>query len=535
MPYLCHRNQTIELMKGRKYPLGLQTFERIIEENYIYVDKTELVYNLTHTNKYCFLSRPRRFGKSLLVTTLQAYFEGKKELFKGLAIDNLETEWISYPVLHFDLSYNKYYCIENLYSTLNTLIEDYEIAYNVERNTGASYSDRIKKVIAAAVKQTGRKVVILIDEYDAPMHDCMKDEKLQEQIRDTMRGFFSPLKAEERNLHFVFMTGISKFSQLSIFSELNNITNISMEDEYSSICGISKEELLEDFHEDIEDLAKAQKITFDEAVAELRFNYDGYHFSGKGADIFNPYSILHTFRRNDFDSYWFSTGTPTFLIELLKEKCIDMLQMEDIWTNSDRFDTPTKKITDPIPVLYQSGYLTIKDYNSFAKMYKLAFPNEEVRKGFSNSLFRYYAPDGMDDRDAIYMAWAKNFILSAEDNMDAFLPHLQTFYKKFPYTLVNNNERHYQAVLYTILLILGCDVTPEVPTSDGRIDMVLKTKRSIYVLELKYKKDAAVAMAQIDQKDYAAAFADDKRKKYKVGINFSEDRRNIDDWKVEAI
>ena len=209
--------------------------------------------------------------------------------------------------------------------------------------------------------------------------------------------------------------------------------------------------------------------------------------------------------------------------------------MEDIWTNSDRFDTPTKKITDPIPVLYQSGYLTIKDYIEMADTYKLAFPNEEVRKGFSNSLFRYYAPDGMDDRDAIYMAWAKNFILSDEDNMEAFLPHLQTFYKKFPYTLINNNERHYQAVLYTILLILGCDVTPEVPTSDGRIDMVLKTKRSIYVLELKYKKDAEAAIEQIGCKDYLAAFADDSRKKYKVGINFSEDRRSIDDWKVEAL
>ena len=522
-------------MKGRRYPLGLQTFENIIEGNYIYVDKTELVYDLTHTSKYCFLSRPRRFGKSLLVTTLKSYFEGRKELFEGLAIDKLETEWTSYPVMHFDLSYNKYYCIENLHSTLNTLIGDYEKVYHVDNSANASYSDRIKKVIEAAVAQTGHKAVILIDEYDAPMHDSMKNEELQEQIRDTMRGFFSPLKAEERNLHFVFMTGISKFSQLSIFSELNNITNISMENEYSSICGISKEELLENFHEDIEDLAKAQNMTFDEAVAELKFNYDGYHFSGNGADIYNPYSLFNTFRLNDFDSYWFSTGTPTFLIELLKEKSIDMLQMEDIWTSSDRFDTPTRKITDPIPVLYQSGYLTIKEFTSFAKMYKLGFPNKEVRKGFSNSLFRYYAPDNMGDRDAIYMAWAKNFILSAEDNMEAFLPHLQTFYTKFPYTLVNNNERHYQAVLYTILLILGCDVTPEVPTSDGRIDMVLKTKRSIYKLELKYKKDAETAMKQIDRKDYAAAFADDPRKKFKVGINFSEDRHSIESWKVEEV
>lgn len=276
-------------------------------------------------------------------------------------------------------------------------------------------------------------------------------------------------------------------------------------------------------------------MNYEEALTELRYNYDGYHFSGKGADMYNPYSMFNCLETHEFDSYWFSTGTPTFLIELLQEKNVDMLQLDDIWTTSDRFDTPTEKIVDPVPVLYQSGYLTIKSYNRLAKLYKLAFPNEEVRKGFSNSLFRYYAPDGMGDRDAIYMAWVKNFILSAEDNMEAFLPHLQTFYKKFPYTLVNNNERHYQAVLYTILLILGCDVTPEVPTSDGRIDMVLKTKRSIYVLELKYKKDAEAAIEQIDSKDYLAAFADDSRKKYKVGINFSEDRRSIDDWKVEAL
>ncbi len=515
--------------------MGIQTFKNVIEGNYLYVDKTDLIYELAKESKYCFLSRPRRFGKSLLVTTLEAYFEGKKDLFKGLAIEDLETEWISYPVIHLDLSFGKYYCIENLRSTLNMLISDYEKIYHIESDATVSYGNRLKKVIETAVEQTGLKAVVLIDEYDAPMHDSMKNEKLQDEIRDIMRDFFSPLKAEEENLHFAFMTGISKFSQLSIFSELNNITNISMEDEYSSICGISKEELLTYFHDDIEDLAKARKMTFDEAVAQLKFHYDGYHFSGNGADMFNPYSLLHTFRVNKFNSYWFSTGTPTFLIELLKEKNIDMLQMEDIWTSADRFDTPTKKITDPIPVLYQSGYLTIKDYIEMSDTYKLAFPNEEVRKGFSNSLFRYYAPDGMDDRDAIYMAWAKNFILSAEDNMEAFLPHLQTFYKKFPYTLINNNERHYQAVLYTILLILGCDVTPEVPISDGRIDMVLKTRHSIYVLELKYKKDAGTAMEQIEKKDYVAAFADDSRKKYKVGINFSEDQKSIDDWKVEAL
>ena len=522
-------------MATKLYPIGMQTFSEIREEDFLYVDKTEYIYRMTHTSgKYFFLARPRRFGKSLLVSTLQSYFEGKKELFKGLAVDKLEKEWTEYPVLHFDMSGGKHMEPEQLELYLGYILEDQEKIWGInEPRIGAN--NRLIDLINTAYEKSGKQVVVLIDEYDAPMHDSMKDKDLQDKIRDIMRNFFSPLKSEEDNLHFVFLTGISKFSQLSIFSELNNITNISMWDKYSSICGISKEELLENFHDDIEELAQANDMNYEEALAELRYNYDGYHFSGKGADMYNPYSMFNCLETHEFDSYWFSTGTPTFLIELLQEKNVDMLQLDDIWTTSDRFDTPTEKIVDPVPVLYQSGYLTIKSYNRLAKLYKLAFPNEEVRKGFSNSLFRYYSPDGMGDRDAIYMAWAKNFILSAEDNMEAFLPHLQTFYKKFPYTLVNNNERHYQAVLYTILLILGCDVTPEVPTSDGRIDMVLKTKRSVYILELKYKKNAEAAMEQIDSKDYLAAFADDSRKKYKVGINFSEDRRSIDDWKVEAL
>ena len=522
-------------MKGRRYPLGLQTFEDIIKGNNIYVDKTDLIYELTNDNKYCFLSRPRRFGKSLLVTTLQAYFEGKKDLFKGLKIEALENQWEKYPVIHLDLSKGKYYSLESLMDTFNEILEPYEKLYQITPTNTEAFNVRLINIIRAAKQQTGKEVVVLIDEYDSPMHDSIKDKSLQDTIRDIVRNFFSPLKAEDANLHFVLLTGISKFSQLSIFSELNNFTNISIWNEYSSICGISKEELLDNFHEDIVDLAHTHRMTYEEALAELKYNYDGYHFSGNGADIYNPYSLFLTFKSNKFDSYWFSTGTPTFLIELLQKKGMDMLNLDNIWTNSDRFDTPTERANDPIPILYQAGYLTIKDYIDIADTYKLGFPNEEVRKGFSNSLFRFYAPDGMDDRDAISKAWIDNFILSTEDHMEAFLPHLQTFYKKFPYTLVNNNERHYQAVLYTILLILGCDVTPELPTSDGRIDMVLRTKRSIYVLELKYKKDAETAMEQIDRKDYAAAFADDKRKKYKVGINFSEDRRSIDDWKVEAL
>ena len=517
-------------MKGRKYPLGIQTFENIVKGNYVYVDKTALAYQMVHENKYCFLNRPRRFGKSLLVTMLQAYFEGKRELFEGLAMEHLEHEWFSYPVIHLDISKGKFYDMASLHATLDSLLADYEAKYSLHVEYEKAYNVRLQNIIKAAYAQTGREAVVLIDEYDAPMHDSMKNSDLQEQIRNAMRNLFSPLKGEERHLRFVFLTGISKFSQLSIFSELNNITNISMLDKYSDICGISRKELVAVFGADIRELATENEMTYDEALSELQHHYDGYHFSGRGEDVYNPYSLFNTLASNEFDDYWFSTGTPTFLIELLQEKHLDMLELDDITATADRFDTPTEKIIDPVPVLYQSGYLTIKAYNHRGKIFKLGFPNTEVKKGFSNSLFRYYAPDNLGEKDALYAAYYK--CLVEHDDMEAFIPHLQTFYKKFPYTLVNNNERHYQAVFYTCLLMLGADVRAEVPTADGRIDMLLFTKKSIYVFELKYGQSADVAMLQINLKDYAAAFAEDGRKVYKVGINFSADRRSIESWKV---
>lgn len=517
-------------MKGRKYPLGIQTFENIVKGNYVYVDKTALAYQMVHENKYCFLNRPRRFGKSLLVTMLQAYFEGKRELFEGLAMEHLEHEWFSYPVIHLDISKGKFYDMASLHATLDSLLADYEAKYSLHVEYEKAYNVRLQNIIKAAYAQTGREAVVLIDEYDAPMHDSMKNSDLQEQIRNAMRNLFSPLKGEERHLRFVFLTGISKFSQLSIFRELNNIMNISMLDRYSDICGISRKELVAVFEADIRELATENEMTYDEALSELQHHYDGYHFSGRGEDVYNPYSLFNTLASNEFDDYWFSTGTPTFLIELLQEKHLDMLELDDITATADRFDTPTEKIIDPVPVLYQSGYLTIKAYNHRGKIFKLGFPNTEVKKGFSNSLFRYYAPDSLGEKDALYAAYYK--CLVEHDDMEAFIPHLQTFYKKFPYTLVNNNERHYQAVFYTCLLMLGADVRAEVPTADGRIDLLLFTKKSIYVFELKYGQSADVAMLQINLKDYAAAFAEDGRKVYKVGINFSANRRSIESWKV---
>lgn len=517
-----------------KFPLGIQTFSEIISGNYLYVDKTAWVYELAHYAKYQFLSRPRRFGKSLLVSTMQAYFEGRKELFKGLDIDGLEKEWISYPVIHIDLSASKYFKLLNLHVALDGILSEYERIYHIEVDKAYSdvYSSRLKNIILSASQQTGKKVVVLVDEYDAPMHDSMKDEKLQEEIREIMRDLFSPLKQQEANLRFVFITGISKFSQLSIFSELNTLKILTLKDEYATVCGFTESELQENFKEEIQDLATANHISYDQAMDALRAHYDGYHFTAFSPGIYNPYSIINALDDKSFNNYWFSSGTPTVLVDLLQKKGLDMLQVDGIWASASRFDVPTEKLSDPIPVLYQSGYLTIKEYNADRKQYLLGFPNEEVRKGFSESLYRYYASDAYGAYDDLVASYDDAIL--KHDDMESFLPHLKTFYDKFPYTLVNNNERHYQAVLYTIFCMLGADIVPEHQTSNGRIDLLLRTSKSVYIFELKYGKDAGVAINQIHSNRYAASFADEKRKVYLVGINFSKDQRTIDAWSLKT-
>ena len=497
------------------------------------MDKTELVYKIANGTKNNFLSRPRRFGKSLLVTTLQAYFEGKKELFKGLAIEHLEKDWTVYPVIRLDLSSGKYYSLDALRSTINNILSDYEEKYDLHSSLDDTFGVRMTRIIKAAYEKSHQQVVVLVDEYDAPMLDSNADETLQEQIRNRMRDFFSPLKAQSELLRFVFLTGITKFSQLSIFSELNNLNNFSMDDEYASVCGFTKDEVLTCLTDDIRALADNNNMTYDEVVEELKAEYDGYHFSAVSPDIFNPFSLLNVLYKKKFSDYWYTTGTPTFLVELLQHENMDMLLLTNILATESRFNTPTEHVGDPVPVLYQAGYLTIKGYDRQSRLYQLSFPNREVTRGFANNLVQYYTPKDPGFRDAVYIAYVNNVL--REENMEKFITALKGFYDRFPYTLVNNNERHYQAVFFTILKLVGADVYPELPTSDGRIDMVMKTKQSIYVFELKYNKDAETAMEQIDVKNYLKAFADDNRHKYKVAINFSDDQRSIDDWIIEAV
>lgn len=513
-----------------KYPIGIQTFENIREEKMSYVDKTDLVYKLAQGAQNIFLSRPRRFGKSLLTTTLKAYFEGRKELFKGLAMETLEKDWVKYPVIHLDLSRGKYYDLLAVHSTLNSVLNSYEKQLGITVAEGTTYGTRLDTIIQTAASKAGQKVVVLIDEYDAPMLDSNSKPELQEQIRDIMRDFFSPLKAEEGNLRFVFLTGITKFSQLSIFSELNNIKNISMLDEFSAICGFTQDEILNNFKEGIDELAVANDMTFDEAVAKLKEKYDGYHFSEHSPNIYNPYSVLNALFDRRFDNYWFATGTPTFLLELLTKNDMEMPDLEDVVATRDQFDTPTDNIGDPIPVLYQSGYLTIKDYaNGF---YTLAYPNEEVRVGLNTSMLRYIAPR--------YGRQSTNFALRfrtaiVNNDIDTAMQALQVFLAGFPYVIHHNRESYFQAIVYTVFITLNFTIHAEARTANGRIDLLVSTSKSIFVMELKLNQSPDIALAQIDSKDYALPYKHDGRKIFKVGINFSTEKKTVVEWKYEEV
>ena len=511
-----------------RYPLGIQTFEEIRKNNQYYVDKTDLIYNIVKGSKNNFLSRPRRFGKSLLVTTMQAYFEGKKDLFKGLAIEKLEKEWVKYPVIHLDLSRGKYYEIQVVHSTLNAVLGFYEEKLGITVAKGTTYGTRLDEIIQTTAAQTGQKVVVLIDEYDAPMLDSNAKPELQEQIRSIMRDFFSPLKANEGLLRFVFLTGITKFSQLSIFSELNNIKNYSLDDRYATICGFTEQELLDNFHEGITDLAAANGMTFDEAVEKLKEQYDGYHFTAHCPGLYNPYSILNALFDSRFDNYWFATGTPTFLLELLQKNNILIPQLEGIMATPQRFDAPTEIITDPVPVLYQSGYITIK--KSQNGMYLLGFPNEEVRQGFSQSMLNYIAPYYAGERDNF--AWEFGQAMRA-DNIDDAMEALKVYLAGFPYDIHHNSEAFFQAILYTIFNMLNFTIRAEARTARGRVDLLVSTKTTIFVMELKIDQSAEKALEQIDAKDYTLPYKHDGRRIFKVGINFSTEKRTVDEWKYE--
>ena len=514
----------------KQLPVGIQTYSEIVDRNCLYIDKTEYIYKMVNHSKYIFLSRPRRFGKSLLVSTLQAYFEGKKELFKGLYIDSVEKDWTEYPVLRFDMSLAKHMDKDRLERYLLYILEQNENRFGLTSDH-IDPNVRLANLIQKVNSLTGKKVVILIDEYDAPLLDVSHEAETLSVLRNVMRNFYSPLKACDPYLRFVFITGITKFSQLSIFSELNNLRNISMEEGFAAICGITKDEVITQMADYIGQMAEKNKKTHDEMLAALTRQYDGYHFTMPSPDIFNPFSLMLAFAKNKIGNYWFESGTPTFLIAKLKEFNVLPSMLKPTITMASDFDAPTESMTSVIPLLYQSGYYTIKDYNEFANIYTLDIPNQEIRIGLMESLLPNYVQidsyKGNTTVGLMYLALLK-------DDLNEMLSLLQTYLLTIPQCDNTNYEGHYQQLLYVIFSLLGRYVDVEVRTSSGRVDMVMNSGKALYLFELKLNKSAEAAMNQINLKNYPSRFALSGLPIVKVGLNFDLERHTIADWKIEA-
>lgn len=518
-------------MAQRLYPLGIQTFSEIRRRDMLYVDKTEYVYRMASSGKFFFLSRPRRFGKSLLVSTFQSYFEGKKELFKGLAIEKLEHEWTEYPVLHFDMSGGKHLDKEQLNRYLLSVLTENENRFGIKADS-IDPNIRLMNLIKSLYRQTGKQVVVLIDEYDAPLLDVAHQDNNLIELRYIMRNFYSPLKLSEPYLRFVFLTGITKFSQLSIFSELNNIKNISMDEPYSGICGITKDELLTQMSEDIDALAEKMLLTREETIEKLKENYDGYHFTWPSPDVFNPFSLLNCLADGKTKAYWFGSGTPTYLINMLRKFHVLPTRITKMYAKASSFDAPTENMTTITPLLYQSGYLTIKDYDTMSEIYTLDIPNKEIKVGLFESLLPYYLEGTFAETGDVTIA--RMSVLIRQNDMEGALRLLQTFFETVPYCNNTNYEGHYQQVLFIIFsLLTHFLVDVEVHTPKGRVDIVMLTHTHLYIIELKLNKDAQTAMRQINIKDYAQRFALCGKPVIKVGINFNAKSGQIEDWVIE--
>lgn len=516
-------------MSSKIYPIGIQNFEKIRRGGYFYVDKTEIIYRLVKTGSYYFLSRPRRFGKSLLISTLEAYFQGKKELFQGLAMETLEKEWKQYPILHLDLNIEKYDTLDSLNNILDKNLVAWEKLYGAEPSE-RSLSLRFAGVIERACKLTGQLVVILIDEYDKPMLQAIGNEELQREFRNTLKPFYGVLKTMDGCIQLGLLTGVTKFGKVSVFSDLNNLEDISMWNEYIDICGISDKELHKNLETELHEFAEVQGLTYDAFCDKLREYYDGYHFTHNSIGMYNPFSLLNAFKRKEFGSYWFETGTPTYLVKLLQKHHYNLERMAYEETDAQVLNSIDSESTNPIPVIYQSGYLTIKGYNERFGMYRLGFPNREVEEGFVRFLLPFYA--NTNKLEAPFEI--QRFVREIESGQpDAFFHRLQSFFADTPYELIRDLELHYQNVLFIVFKLVGFYVKAEYHTSEGRIDLVLQTADYIYVMEFKLEGTAGEALQQINEKHYAQPFEADGRKLFKIGVNFSSKTRNIERWIVE--
>lgn len=529
---------------GRKLPVGLQSFEKIRKEKYAYVDKTEYIWQMVQSGEMYFLSRPRRFGKSLLVSTLEAYFEGHQDLFQGLYIEQKENEkgkdaWLQYPVIHFSLSGGDYHEKNGLADRLNGVIESCCQHYELTGRFaiyGETLALRFKTLIEQLYAKTGRPVVVLVDEYDKPLLETMiVNEKQEEQNRRMYKGFFSILKDEDQYLKFVFFTGVTKFGQVSVFSDLNQLRDISLSDDYAGICGITEDELERNFPDEIKQLSMKKKISAEVCRKKLIEMYDGYHFSAQGVGVYNPFSLLSAFQDGDFKSYWFATGTPTFLINKLRkssftpEQFAEGVQATEMSITDYRGDNP-----DPIPLFYQAGYLTICGWNERFRVYSLKFPDNEVKYGFLNSLFPYEM--GREASETSF--YLMNFIEDLENgDTESFIRRLEALFASIPYPegMAPKYEREWRNQIYLVFALMGQNVACEVHTTSGRADCIVKTENYIYIFELKLDCSAREALEQIRDKGYAEPYEADPQKVILIGVNFSSEKRNVSEYLIEEI
>lgn len=493
------------------------------------MDKTAAIYKLAKEGRYYFLSRPRRFGKSLLVSTMEAYFSGRKELFSGLAIEKLEAEWKQHPVLHLDLSGVSYTDESVLERVLSDKLAKWETLYGAV-NTSDILGLRFKEVIEAAYNKTGNQVAILIDEYDKPIIDNLGNEPTLSHLRSTLQGFYSVMKSMDARIRFGFLTGVTKIGKMSVFSGLNNLNDISMIPDYVDICGVSETELHEYFDESISELSSANEMSKEECYVKLKSMYDGYHFCEDSIGIYNPFSLLNTFQNKKFREYWFETGTPGFLVEVMRKTSFDVTTLENQTVDSTLMSNADAIFENPVPYLFQSGYLTITGYNDMFRLYQLGFPNQEVKNGFLNCLLKYYVPmsPDMSGTTLIYQLWHS----ITEGNPKSFMQILSSLFANTSYQIQGETEKDFQYAMYIISALLGEYVQVERTTSNGRIDLIIQTKEFIYIFELKVNADADVALRQIDEKGYARPFEGDSRKLFKIGVNFSTATRRIEDWKI---
>ena len=522
-----------------RYPVGIQTFSEIINGGYVYVDKTDLVWNLTRQSKYIFLSRPRRFGKSLLSSTLRSYFEGRKDLFEGLKIMQLEQEWQEYPVIHLDLSLCKSQAnAEALQHAVALQVELYENRYG-KNPSELTPGQKLGGVVRRAFEQTGRQVAVIIDEYDAPLLEVLHEETMLPEFRRVMQDFYVPLKALDPYLKFCFITGITKFSQLSIFSTINNLKNVTMHPDFAAICGITEQEVKTCFKEGIRRMAENYECSWDEMFQKVKMMYDGYHFAKMSPDIYNPFSLLNAFMDKELNAGWFASGTPTYLIRQMQKFRTDITQLDNMEAPSMAFDRPTEAMTDALPLLYQSGYLTIKGYDRNTEFYRLAIPNQEVRRGFIEGLLPTYI--GLDSSNVQVGFAAKFWLALRSHNLELALQEMQAYLAGIPYVEgfkkklqeAATKEGFYEYTLYLIFSMLNVYVRTQVKCAGGRTDMVVYMPDTTYILELKVNASAQEALQQIKARNYALPYHTEGNSIVMVGIRFNADTRTIDDWVIE--